>query len=711
MNSCEYLAHISEDGREETVSQHLQLTAALAAEFAAAFGAEQQGRLAGMMHDIGKYSDAFQRRLNGSSEHVDHATAGAFECFKHKQIPAAFAVAGHHGGLPDGGSKGDTADQSSFWGRMHRAEQGKLEAYSMWPREMPQAKLPSFGSDRKAAAFFIRMLYSALVDADFLATEAFMDDKTRSSLESSMKSLKLKLDAYTSQWFPPQGALNVQRCAILKHCEESGETETPGLFSLTVPTGGGKTVASLAFALSHAKRYGLRRIVYVIPYTSIIEQTAHTFREILGEDAVLEHHSGVLYDITEEASPNTVRLAQACENWDVPVVVTTAVQFFESLYSNRSSKCRKLHNLAQSVIVFDEAQMLPIPYLRPCVYAITELVRNYQVSAVLCTATQPSLKGIIQEFCPEQKMTELCPADLYDPETFQRVTFQRAGQLSWDELAQRLKSYQQVLCVVNTRAAAQEVYSRLRGEGTFHLSTLMYPAHRQAVLAEIRRRLKEGRCCRVISTSLIEAGVDVDFPAVFREQAGLDSVLQAAGRCNRERKRLTNECVVTIFKGEGKTPPLFSIPIAAAESTMQNYEDISCADAIHFYFNELLNLKGKEAQDKADILGRIETENYPFASVAEAFHLIDSLTKTVYIPLNEGAEYAQRVKNGEYSRSLLRKLGQYGVSVYEKHFNELYAAGALEQLPDGSAILMDTSLYDEKTGLSLTADDGKALFV
>lgn len=470
-------------------------------------------------------------------------------------------------------------------------------------------------------------------------------------------------------------------------------------------------MASLAFALAQAKAQGLRRVIYVIPYTSIIEQTAQKFREILGADCVLEHHSGVLYDVDQEAAPESIRLARATETWDMPVIVTTAVQFFESLFSCRPSQCRKLHNIAQSVIVFDEAQMLPLPYLRPCVWAIAQLVKHYGTSAILCTATQPALTSIFREFAPELPVTELCPPEQFRWNVFQRVTFRQAGKLTYEELAAQLQKQDQVLCIVNSRKSAQEVFLRLKGEGCFHLSTLMYPAHRRTQLEEIRRRLDMGLPCRVVSTSLIEAGVDVDFPTVYREEAGLDSILQAAGRCNREGNRPIENSIVTVFRGEGSTPPLFATAIGAGREAMARYEDITSPEAVHAYFTNLLDLKGTEAQDAQHILPLMQSELFPFRTVSERFHLIDSPTVTVYIPKDEGAELVERLRSGERNRNLYRQLGQYGVSVYKQHFNALNQAGDLEQLEDGSVILSNLGLYSNHTGLSLKADSGKGLFI
>lgn len=708
-----YLAHLAQDGRSQTVVEHLNGTSDLCAAFAASFGAEEQGRLAGLAHDLGKYSDAFQRRLQGSAERVDHATAGAAECCKRGQVCAAFAVAGHHGGLPDGGGKGDHQDEPTFCGRMRKAALGKLEPCEAWQGEvrLPAASPPAF-PDPPEEMFFTRMLYSCLVDADFLDTETFMAgaEQERGGGDR-IEDLEEKLQSHISRWFSPQGELNRERCAVLRRCLDQGAVQEPGLFTLTIPTGGGKTVASLAFALRHARAHGLRRVVYVIPYTSIIEQNAQVFRDILGDKNVLEHHSGVLYDIEDEARPDNARLARAAENWDMPVVVTTAVQFFESLFANRSSQCRKLHNLAKSVIIFDEAQMLPIPYLRPCVFAIAQLVKNYGASAVLCTATQPALDGVFTEFLPGRSPVELCPPEVFHREVFQRVTFRREERLSQEAVAERLGRHKQALCIVNSRKSAQQIYDLLDKEVAFHLSTLMYPAHRKAALEQIRTRLKGGLPCRVVSTSLIEAGVDVDFPAVFREEAGLDSILQAAGRCNREGKRPAGESIVTIFQNETPPPSLFELPAAAGRQALNLCGRPDSPEAIRCYFQELLDLKGPKALDQKNILTMMGREWMPFRKTAEKFHLIDSETRTVYIPLGGGEELVQRLRSGERSRSLFRALGQYGVSIYPQHFEALNLAGDLEVLADGSAVLTNLALYDNDKGLSLTADSGKGLFI
>ena len=706
-----YLAHTAPDGRLQSVREHLTGTAEYCRAFASTFGAGDIAYLTGLSHDIGKYSDAFQRRLKGGPK-VDHSTAGALECLKQRHLFASFCVAGHHGGLPDGGARTDR-EGPSLLARLYRAGAGGLPPYSHWQEEL---SLPQLPPDRPSSplddAFFIRMLYSCLVDADFLDTEAFMAGQAPARGDPvSLSALRERLDGYIAPWFPARNPLNQRRCAILERCISEGRQSNPSLFTLTVPTGGGKTVASLAFALHHALRNGQTRIIYVIPYTSIIEQTAAVFRSILGEEHVLEHHSGVLFDSGENATPEQMRLARAAENWDAPIIVTTAVQFFESLYSNRPSQCRKLHNLARSVIIFDEAQMLPIPYLRPCVNAIAQLVKGYGSTAVLCTATQPALGPIFHEFLPGMDSREICPPDLAADPIFRRVSFVKSGSHSWTEIAQAMQDTPQALCIVNSRKSAQTLYALLDSSSAYHLSTLMCPAHRKGMLAEIRQRLRDGLPCRVVSTSLIEAGVDVDFPRVFREEAGLDSVLQAAGRCNREGRHPREDSIVTVFRSEDKPPELFSIPIHAGRQALDRFEDPASPEAIECYFRELLGLKGKASQDKHDILPLLSRGNFPFTEVSRRFQLIDSPTKTVYIPWADGQDLLEQLVRGERSRGLFRKLGQYGVSVYEPHLRALESAGALELLEDGSAILRDLSLYSPETGLSMTADSGQALFI
>lgn len=625
---------------------------------------------------------------------------------------------GHHSGLPDLGSTNDPEGTPTFTGRIKKWGTPAIPpldpGYPIPPVRLPQRPVtkPSLSE-----SFRTRMLYSCLVDADYLDTERFMKGDMPRGIGDSLETLLTRLQAKLNAWDNPTSALNKLRQQILQACV-SAAANPKGIYTLTVPTGGGKTTSSLAFALHHAVEHGMKRVIYVVPYTSIIEQNADVFRGILGDENVLEHHSGVQFENDEE-NGNPDPKALAAENWDSPLVITTAVQFFESMYANRSSQCRKLHNLANSVIIFDEAQMLPLCHLMPCVAAIGTLVEQFGATAVLCTATQPVLGDLIQQFAPSHAISEICPEIPFYFDKFRRVTFRQVGVLEDDVLAEQLCTHEQVLCIVNSRKAAQAIFSQLPEEGSFHLSTLMVPKHRRAVLEEIRRRLNDGLPCRVVSTSLVEAGVDIDFPAVYRELAGLDSILQAAGRCNREGKRAAEDSIVTIFRRTEKAPPLFGQAIGATNIALDNNADPASPQTMENYFRELRKLNGS-AIDKIGVIDAFERGRggslYPFRTIAENFRMIDNDTRTVYIPWKDGSELIERLCDGACSKKLYRQLGQYAVQVYDEHFQALYDTGALQTadetnaLDDRSAILCDLSLYDEKTGLSLKADSGQAFF-
>ena len=718
------LAHISEDhSREQTVYEHLTGTAELAKQFAAAFGAEEDGYLLGLLHDIGKYSDAFQHRLDGGVR-VDHSTAGAKEACAHGVGYLALAIAGHHGGIPNFGSRADTKNDATLSGRLKR----DLEPYDDWKTEVTLPPVKPFNmrefNTGFRLSFYIRMLFSCLVDADFIDTETFMDGKAAPrGMGEPLSALLEKVRAQAKRYLDSPAASPVaqERNKVLRACMEQGTHAPQGLYTLTVPTGGGKTFASLAFALEHAvaQKPQMERIIYVIPYTSIIDQTAQTFADLLGEDNVLAHFSGVDYKLTEkdDLTPAQYRKLLSSENWDAPIVVTTAVQFFESLYANRSSRCRKLHNIANSVILFDEAQTFPTDYLKPCVSAIAQLVQHYHTTAVLCTATQPALTPLLQELAPGLTAKELSPDPAHLYEVLRRVTRQDLGILSAEALCAQLSSAEQVLCVVNRRKTAQDLFAQLPAEGSYCLTTFLCAADRRRQLDEIRQRLKAGLPCRVVSTSLIEAGVDVDFPLAYREAAGLDSLLQTAGRCNREGRRDPKKSIVASFQLEGLAPlPMLSQNVNAMNATERAYDLLDTPDAIHSYFESFYRTRA--TLDKQNILDAfqhgIKGCQFPFAQVAGKFHLIDNHTYTIYLPIEEGADLCALLRGGHISRAQLRRLGIYSVECYEKQFRSLDAAGALERspdFPDDSAILADPDLYSRKTGLSMEIEEGRAIIL
>lgn len=711
-----YLAHISDDKkREQTVLEHNQRTALLAGEFASKFGCREWGQAVGLCHDIGKYSKGFQKRLLEKGPAIDHSTAGAQELYARGYIMAAYCVAGHHSGLQDGGSAAaDESDAGTFLGRMKK----QVEDYSAFREETEIPKLPDvllkpLGKGGFSVSFFIRMLFSCLIDADRLDTEHFMmNGMVERGGYDRVEILMDRMQAHIASWFQQEdlSTVNGRRTAILKSCLEKGKEE-PGLFQLTVPTGGGKTTASLAFALQQMKTYGMERVIYAIPYISIIEQNAQVFKDILGRHNVLEDHSNVSVENPEELRKEQL----AAENWDRPVVVTTNVQFFESLFSNQTSKCRKLHNIANSVIILDEAQMLPAKYLIPCIWALSELICNYHCTVVLCTATQPSLEPY---FPKGMQARELCPDVNSQYEFFRRTRLIYGGVFSEKELAERLQKEEQVLCILNSRKRVQRIYRKLNGEGVYHLSTLMYPNHRKRVLKEVRERLADGLPCCLIATSLVEAGVDLDLKTVYRELAGIDSVIQAAGRCNREGKRSREESLTVVFTmdndEEKDIPAELKQPIAVAEQIQREFDDIFSLEAIHEYFERLYRYKG-ESLDSKEIVEQFEQGilafSFPFETAASQFHLIEERTKTILVDKEpEARRIAEQLRAGCSSREVMRQAGGYCIQVYDNLFEDLRGAGLIEELFPEFYRLRSAEQYREDVGLLLNVSRGDAVF-
>lgn len=705
----------------QTLESHLQGVAELAAGFGRAFGAEKWTEAVGLLHDDGKQTKGFQKRLEGGPK-VDHSTAGARQAVKifgpEVGWLLAYAIAGHHGGMPDG------IDSSKCLNKRLKSDVPLNEVFAA--KRLAQIDLrttpihPRKGRIGFQLAMFMRMVFSCLVDADFLDTEAFLDlDKAvwrkgrpvlrqlASKLDTYLEHLRGKID---------DGRLNQRRNEILEACLAAAKRK-PGLFSLTVPTGGGKTISSLAFALRHALAHGMERIIYVIPYTSIIEQNAAVFRAILGDDAVLEHHSNIVEPTGDGAAMWQERRRRlAAENWDAPVVVTTNVQFFESLMSNKPTRCRKLHNMARSVVILDEAQMLPRDVLLPCVESLRELAGNYGSSVVFCTATQPALSDADSLGAFAVRPIEIAPnpAELY--EAFRRVRVRNLGICHDPDIAHRILELDQVLCIVNTRKHARELFRLIRQrkdrDSCFHLSALMYPAHRKQKLDIIRQRLKDELPCLVISTQLIEAGVDIDFPVVFRAMAGIDSIAQAAGRCNREGK-LDDPGQVFVFN-PAQVRPHGSLlaPAQVSLEVMPNFEkDPLCLDAVLQFF-ELLFWKDKDKLDVADITGKelYGGGTYPkFATIAERFKYFDSPGRAVFICRDE--KLRKKIIGGLTESPTPGKFARmaqpYTVQLYEPELNALLASGSVELIGGiGLPVLKDMEIYDDNLGLVVEGVSG-----
>ena len=724
----------------QTLQSHSVNVGEMAAKFARIFGAQEQACQTGQLHDLGKYSEPFDRRLHGGPS-VDHATAGAKIAVERwgnvigKLM--AFCIAGHHAGLANGKGEGD--NHSTLKQRLALQFGADIPALdNLWQQEikLPQnLSAPPLKADAHhpffSYAFFTRMLYSCLVDADYLDTEAFylkLENKASErggypDLNALQHNFNQFINAFRRRiaQAPAQteaekrnAALNRLRSEILDHAVEQA-AQPQGLFTLTVPTGSGKTFTSMAFALEHAKRHDMRRVIYVIPFTSIIEQNVAEFRKAfgeLGEQAVLEHHS--TFDdgkLQNEATKDKLRLAS--ENWDAPIVVTTAVQFFESLFADRSSRCRKLHNIAGSVIILDEAQMLPLNLLLPIMQAIKELAQNYRCSVVMCTATQPAVQAENGFYRGFENVREIAqkPTVLFDK--LRRTTVQHIGTQTDADLLAKLAEHPQMLVIVNNRRHARSLYDQAKHlDGTFHLTTLMCAKHRSQKLDEIRGRLKNGEACRVIATSLIEAGVDVDFPLVMRAEAGLDSVAQAAGRCNREGKRPSENSFVWIFAPEEqwKAPPELAAQAAVMRLTADSFsDDLLSTQAVAAYFAELYQLKGSELDNKKILKIHNDTGqslDFPFQTIADKFRMIESHMQPLIIPFdNEAENLISSLHHADHIGGLLRKLQPYTVQIPEKALAALYKAGRIEPINEKNFgkqfyTLIGLDLYDEVAGLS-----------
>lgn len=709
----------------QLLSDHLQKVGSRAKENARYFDSGVLAEIAGLLHDLGKYTDKFQMRLAGGKR-VDHATAGAqlavSKWGRYGKL-LAYVIAGHHAGLANGIDEGN--DRSTLDARLEKIIP---ELDDIWGCEIAlpdQLTFPAIKSKENfegfQCAFLTRMLFSCLVDADFLDTEAFYLKlegkqkergnyppliKLQQALDNHLALLKNKAIKNSPS------TVNKLRQEILEFSRKQALLD-PGLYSLTVPTGGGKTLTSMAFALDHALKHEMRRIIYVIPFTSIIEQNASVFREVfkeLGDDVVLEHHSA--FDDTgfDDREETKDKLRLAMENWDAPVVVTTAVQFFESLFADRTSKCRKLHNITGSVIILDEAQMLPLKLLRPTMSAIDELARNYKCTVVLCTATQPAL--LSPDFYNGfENVREIAP----DPERLylelDRVTVDYIGEQTDEQLKTWIEDNDQLLLIVNNRRHARALFNLIgQKDGHYHLTTLMCARHRKDVLAEVRNRLVKGRTCKLISTSLIEAGVDVSFPIVMRAETGLDSVAQAAGRCNREGLWQKSQSRVLVFtSSEWKAPPEIDQFAASLRHVLRNHKgDLLAPKAINAYFGDVYWRKDGELDAKNLLKTHRDHHaklSFPFQNIARDYRVIESVMRPIIIPCDKNAEkLVEDLRYVEFVGSIARKLQPYLVQIPQQAFAALRAAGVVETIqPDRFGeqfiLLNNMDLYCDEAGL------------
>jgi len=726
------LAHVrqnkSGNWHEHLLDEHLHGVAHLAGEFAKHFNSADWASMAGLWHDLGKYSTEFQRyiktvsgydaeaHIEGAPGRVDHSTAGAIHAVRqfgeHGRI-LAYLIAGHHAGLPDWHAAETGGKALSIrLGAEQNHLLDRIPAQTIPQKILTQSKpTTKLRGGAEGLHLWLRMLFSCLVDADFLDTEKFMND-AQAAARSGYRDIADLMDRFDKHMAAlvvnaDNTPVNAIRADILRQCREKAAF-APGLFSLTVPTGGGKTLSGMAFALRHVIQHKKQRIIYVIPYTSIIEQTAGIFRDIFG-DNVVEHHANL------DPDKEDARSRLATENWDAPIIVTTNVQFFESLFAARTSRCRKLHNIVNSVVVLDEAQLLPPEFLQPIADVMNQLASHYGVTFVLSTATQPALSSFQsfggQPFRGLDDVREIMddPDALY--QALQRVEVSVPSDLQtprdWESVATELIQYPSVLCIVSRRDDARELHRLMTdhedGKDTLHLSALMCGEHRSRVIADITARLKRNESVRVISTQLVEAGVDVDFPVVYRTLAGLDSIAQAAGRCNREGKQNGLGRVVVFVPPKPAPPGLLRQAAQISMSLLSGYKGNVLARDLTKRFFEHLYVRAPSL-DKHGIHERLTQDarecQIQFRTVADKFRLIDdSAYQTILVRYgNNDALLGKLEKNGP-ERWLMRKLQRYSVNLPKYLFAQLEKQGDVREIWQGIYAQVGDSLYDKSLGV------------
>lgn len=724
------LAHTREDGATHGLAEHLEAVAERAREHAQCFGGSEQAALAGLWHDLGKYAPDFQdylRRASGAQAHVetdaeiatgkkvDHSSAGALHAAlrsKEHGLAIAFAIAGHHAGL---------ADFVKLKARL-AAKQPRLDAAiaggapaAFLTRAVPPLPAnvqPTHQNDHEAQRrfeVFTRLLFSALCDADFLDTEAFFDPN-RAQLRSRgvpLSELARRISTHVDQVTTSAAKTSVNTLRSEIRLAALNQTKvSPGIFTLTVPTGGGKTLTAMEFALHHAVCHGLRRVIVALPFTAILEQSADVYRrafDLSDKDfTVLEHHA------TLDPLRETAQSRIACENWDAPIVVTTNVQLLESLFARRTSKCRKLHNIAQSVIILDEAQTVPRGFVAPTTDMLQTLVQHYGCSIVLCTATQPALLRSQLGSAGFDRVTEIAPDPQRLAQQLRRVDVDwslATNITSYQTLADQLADEPDVLAIVHRRDDAKTlvraVDGRTEDQSTVHLSAFMCPAHRRERLAEIHALKKRGEGVRVVATQLVEAGVDLDFPIVYRALAGIDALTQAAGRCNREGK-LGHLGILRVFRAETEPPPGILRQALNITELMLQAGPIDLFDpATHSkFFSWLYTTGGADGLDTEKIQSK--RAEWCFEYVAEKYRLIDQdWAESVVIPWDDRARKSiHELRMLGPSRARLRELARVTVTVNRKDVESWRREKLVEDIADGTAtVLLDSNAYDARFGL------------
>lgn len=705
----------SADGRNQTVKEHLTGVAEKAASYSIDLMRECS-YITGLAHDIGKYADAFQMRLEGSSIKYEHSSCGAIELgeladdelLKAMTYMLQYCIAGHHTGLPDGGTPADRADSDkSLHAKLKRRKYYEGDAdYSSYKDEI-RLELPDYSelmtilgeSENEAEmiekyAFFTRYLFSCLTDADYIDTEQFCSPETERGLHADfdemLRIIDKKLSSFTVDTPLKKARKELQEQAL---CSSRGISR---ISILDMPTGSGKTLCSMKIALKKAIDHKKKRIIYVIPYTSIIEQTAELFEELFGECAdIVQHHSNYCCDTEDD--PAAEKIKRSTENWDAPVIITTSVQFFQSLYHYKSSGLRKLHNIADSVIVFDEVHMLPEKYLQPCLRAIGYITEYLFSEVLFLSATMPDFSELLKKYSPDAVSDELIK-DKSSFAAFQKCRYSYIGHTDMENIAETADRYCSSLIIVNSKKTAMETYQLLPGS-KYHLSAYMTPADRSETIKRIREDLAAGKKITVVSTSLVEAGVDLDFEAVFRQIAGLDSILQSGGRCNREGRLEYGD--VFIFETDEKLYGDMKVRAGIVKAMIESNNDITSDECIKAYYKRLF-LYSDDIIDKNTIAnGCNGFDSIPFRTYAESFEFISEDTISVVIDnCNETAEILSELKYG--GRNARRKLQRYSVSLrLHGEFDNALKKGLIRDTGYGVYVLTNNDFYSKETGLNI----------
>lgn len=726
----EYYAHTREDGERQTVKAHLIGVSKLAEGFSVDF-LKPLAKKASYDHDTGKYALKYQWRLDDDNIKFSHAACGALEYKKFADKNDCFAplmeycIAGHHTGLMDGGTDADNSDSPTLNGILKRADEYTGDSdYSAYATEIEFATLtqeeitpplnellstkdPTERIERYA--FFTKYVFSCLTDADFLDTERFCNKNVERGMSGDFEKALDKLNRELSD-MPSDNPLRQARSRIQQQAFDNSVNKSH-ISILDMPTGSGKTLCSLKLALESGKK----RIIYVIPYTSIIEQTANKFEKMFGDVLpVLQHHSNYSYDgNTEEEKKTAEKLKRTCENWDAPLIITTSVQFFQSIYHYKGSALRKLHNLRDSVIVFDEIHLIPTELLRPCLKAVGYITKYLNSEALFLSATMPDYSKLFDNFLPDVNYNKLV-TDRTNFKYFKKCEYKDKGKTTLETIAENASRCKNALIVVNTKKTAAELYNLVQGE-KYHLSANMTPVHRSRVIEEVRKKLKKGEHITVVSTSLVEAGVDLDFNTVFRQLSGLDSILQAGGRCNREGKDDKGYVYVFDIDETYRKGSDLAMRINKTKGLLKKYQDITSYDCIKEYYDGIFDFnqsriaensiaKYNEQSNSFDRQGLMSPYSIPFRSYAMQFEYISADTISIVIddPNDQTChELVETLRNGDMS--VRRALQKYSVSVYMNVFKDLYSQGVLNDHGTGIFILENQSYYNNETGLNTQA--------